>query len=154
MTDLRSHGRRLGRRGTFLLSFAVVWGIIGLSTIVAPVPLSNQALFFEQLPLWVRAGLWIVGGLLALGAAFLRRPGWDVGGFVGLAVPAAVRGVSFLIGWIVYLTGLGPGSMIGWTGFAVYAAIVVAIMVVASWPEPPVVEIAHPETLPLGVPDD
>lgn len=126
----------LGRRGLFLLCFGVTWLVIGLSVLIVPDVMANQALFYEMFPEWLRAGLWGVTGLVAMGAAFFRRPGQDVLGFSFLIIPSAIRGVSFLAGWIVHLTGLAPGSPIGWAGFVVYAALVIAIGVVASWPEP------------------
>jgi hypothetical protein len=126
----------LGRRGLFLLCFGVTWLVIGLSVILVPTTITNQSLFYEMFPGWLRLGLWAVPGLVAMAAAFFRRPGQDVLGFSFLIIPAAVRGVSFLAGWIVYLADVAPGSPFGWAGFVVYAALVVAIAVVASWPEP------------------
>lgn len=135
---LRRLSRRLGRRGTILSCYGVVWLLIGWGQIVQPQPdQRGLSLLLSRAPLQVWAWGWIVAGLIALVCAWLP-PGRDAAGFVALVLIVVPWMTSYLASWI-----LGVYSR-GWAAAAVWTAITVPIMVVLGWPEPPRRKSAEP----------
>lgn len=121
-----------GKRGQILTVFGLVWIGIGYGTWVDGDPPTWAGLTpFQWLPYDWRARLWIITGLVALAYAIRPRliphdgigfsalyimPAWHVGAF------AWTEGHGYSHGWLWALT---------------YGAMVAAVMICASWPDPP-----------------
>ena len=128
---LRRLSRTLGRRGTILSCYGIVWMLVGWGQIVQPQPdQRGLRLLLDRMPLNVWGWCWIVAGLIALACAWLP-PGRDAAGFVGLVLIVVPWMTSYLASWL-----LGDYPR-GWAAAAVWTAITVPIMVVLGWPEPP-----------------
>ena len=127
----RRLGRALGRRGAFLLSFGMVWGLIGYGQLVSPQPdQRGLKLLLNRVPLEVWGWLWITAGAVAILSAFLRQ-GSDRFGFFALSLMVTPWIVSYLVAW-------GQGAFPrGWIASALYGGLAIGIMVVAGWGEPP-----------------
>lgn len=128
---VRRLGRALGRRGAFLLSFGMVWALIGYGQVTAPPPdQRGLKLLVDRVPLEVWGWLWLTAGLVAIVSAFLPQ-GVDRFGFVALAMIVLPWVISYLYAW---LEGTFPR---GWIAAALYGGLAIGIMVVAGWGEPP-----------------
>lgn len=127
----RRLGRALGRRGAFLLSIGMVWGLIGYGQLVSPQPdQRGLKLLLNRVPLEVWGWLWITAGVVAILSAFLRQ-GSDRFGFAALSLMVTPWIVSYLVAW-------GQGTFPrGWIASALYGGLAIGIMVVAGWSEPP-----------------
>ena len=136
---LPRHWRDIGKRCQILLIFGFIWTVIGVSVYQNPTTPGYENLLFSQIPIHVRALGWICTGLLAI--AYALRPVWvvnDAIGFVALYIMPAERAAIFLWGYVQYLIpGDSPGYGRGLLAGAVYLVLVAAVMVVASWPDPP-----------------
>ncbi|WP_406418463.1 hypothetical protein [Streptomyces sp. NBC_01614] len=127
----RRLGRALGRRGAFLLSFGMVWGLIGYGQLVSPQPdQRGLKLLLNRVPLEVWGWLWIAAGLVAVVSAFLPQ-GSDRFGYAALYLMVTPWIVSYLVAWA---QGNFPR---GWVASALYGGLAIGIMVVAGWGEPP-----------------
>src|SRR6187549_2075315 len=98
-----THEPQLARRlGLFDATMIVMGGIIGSGIFINPYVVARQV--HSQLLI---LGVWAVGGLLALAAAFIwaelasRRP--DVGGQYAYLREAFHPSVAFLYGWVLLL---------------------------------------------------
>jgi hypothetical protein len=122
--------RRLGRRGAFLLLFGAAWAAVGYSMLklgeVVASPALDTLLYFAPFRTW--AGLWVACGVVAVSAAFSRRPGLDGYGFVALIIPPGMWGMSYGVSYI-------EGYQRGLSGCVVYFAVALAVFIVAGWPE-------------------
>ena len=130
----------LGKRGLILLIFGFIWVSVGMAVVNQPDPAGYEHLLFSQIPRPVRALAWVTTGLLAVAIAFRPRLLHHDGfGFLALYVMPAERAAIFVIGWLDYhITGLGgPGYPRGLYAASVWLAIVAAVMVCATWPDPP-----------------
>ncbi len=128
---LRRLGRTLGRRGTILSCYGIVWLLIGWGQLVQPQPdQRGLVLLLALMPLSAWGWCWIAAGLIAVVCAWLP-PGRDAPGFVALVLIVVPWMTSYLASWIL---GVYPR---GWAAAAVWTAITVPIMVVLGWPEPP-----------------
>lgn len=128
---VRRLGRTLGRRGAFLLSFGMVWGLIGYGQVTSPQPDQRGLhLLLDRVPLVVWGWLWITAGLVAIVSAFLPQ-GSDRFGFFALSLIVLPWLISYFMAW---LQGTFPR---GWIAAALYSGLAVGIMVVAGWGEPP-----------------
>jgi len=129
---VRRLGRRLGRRGTILLSYGAVWVLYGYGQLITPQPDQRGLdLLLQAWPLTVWAGLWIATGCIALATAWMRQ-GRDVIGFVAL--------VAMVLPWMLgYLLSWWPLDTYprGWVVALIWAAISVPIVVSSGWQEPP-----------------
>lgn len=135
---LRRLRRQLGRRGTILTCYGIVWLLIGWGQLVQPQPdQRGLRLLLSWAPLQAWAWCWIVAGLIALVCAWVP-PGRDAAGFVSLVLIVVPWMASYLVSWIL------GGYPRGWAAAAVWAAITVPIMVVLGWPEPPRSKRASP----------
>lgn len=132
---------RLGRRGTVLLAFGVVWVVYGWA--IHALPHSVGALgILDKLPTDVWAGMWIVCGLV--GAAHsLTRDTRDTLGFSLLVIPPTVWAFGLWWAWLAALApqvwpfDLLPGNPYGWTAGIIWTGIAVVVATVAGWIEPP-----------------
>jgi hypothetical protein len=132
--------REVNKRGQILAIFGFIWVVIGVSVYQQPSLPGYENLLFEQIPTPIRAGAWIITGVLAMAYALRPRHITDDGiGFLALYVMPAERAAIFLWGWVEYVTpGGGPGYARGLLAGAVYLTLVAAVMVIATWPDPPI----------------
>lgn len=122
-----------GRRGAFLLLFGAMWALAGygrLSTVPSEQQLTGIQPLLAIAPYRTWAALWLVTGIAALVAAFLRKPGQDVFGFVALVIPVSLWGISNLV--LYSVAGYRPGLQAA----AIFACMLTALIIVAGWPEP------------------
>lgn len=123
-----------GRRGAFLFAYGVAWVLLGYARLAVP-PSSAALRAIEPLlyvaPYRTWAALWFVMGVLAIIAAFFRKPGQDIFGYISLMVPPVLWGVS---GFITYINGVNPQGLLA---TSLWGAVVAAIVIVAGWPEIP-----------------
>lgn len=130
--------RRLGRRGTILTCYGLVWMLYGFGQLVTPQPdQRGLQLVLSIRPLEFWGWCWIAAGLVALVTAW-APPGRDAAAFYVLPLPVMAWTASHLAAWI---TGDSPR---GWVAAAVWAVITVPVLVVAGWSEPPRVKRAEP----------
>ena len=121
---------RIGNRGLALGLLGVLWILMALGVAIAPMR-RDELLDEHFLPVWARAALWAVPGVMALIAVHWRRFDPDAWGW--LIVPAAVRFVAFLVGWVSYLVGYEPWAYRdGWRGATTIAVFVVFIRICAA----------------------
>lgn len=128
---LRRASRILGRRGTILLCYGIVWTAIGYGQISFPQPDQRgltPLLSFAPLTFW--GWCWIVAGLIAIVSAFLPQ-GVDWPGFLSLPAIVLPWMTSYLASW----WPLGVFDR-GWIAALVWAAISIPVLVVAGWGEP------------------
>lgn len=120
--------RDTGYRGAALALLGVLWCLTGVGMIAAP--LKRQQLIDESIPLWLRIPLWLGPGLLAVAAAVWRKH--DASAWGWLIVPAVVRFVSFLFGWLCSLFGWERWAYPeGWRG-SISTAVFVALLIVCA----------------------
>jgi hypothetical protein len=126
----------VGRRGTVLLALGAIFVLYGVSVLTAPTsPFGGFAPFGLAVSPW--GWLWIGCGALALTAAPRRgHPRWEAAGYNGLLLPPALWSLLHLGSWLAHLAG-DPGNPRGWVAATVWGALIVIVLVVAGWPEPP-----------------
>ncbi len=130
-----SLARRIGKRGTALLFFALLDVIYAISLANPPAEQRRTAslLYIESLaPLEAWAFLWLAVGLVLAVGAFCRRDRWAFASAMFLKV---LWGTTHLVGWAFYGVERGYVSAIIWLTFAVF------VYVISTWPEPP--ELLH-----------
>ena len=128
---VRRLGRTLGRRGTILLCYGIVWAIIGYGQITSPAPdLRGLRLLLQMMSLDVWGWLWVASGLIAVASAWLPQ-GKDWPGFLALPLMVLPWMVSYFLAWV-----LGDFPR-GWVATVVWGAIAAPVLVVAGWREPP-----------------
>lgn len=126
----RRLGRALGRRGAILLSYGIVWAIIGYGQITSPAPdLRGLRLLLQTMPLEAWGWIWVASGIIAIISAWLPQ-GRDWPGFLALPLMVLPWMVSYLLAWII---GDFPR---GWVATVVWGAIAAPVLVVAGWREP------------------
>lgn len=135
-------GRLLGRRGTFLCLFGLIWlgasyGFLSTPMARFTTPEDTGLLSYLETP-W--AGLmWASGGIFAIVVGFLRRrmENRDEWGFIALLIPAMSWVMTYLWAWVTNLVSGGLyGRPNGWLSALVWSIAVMAILVVAGWPDP------------------
>jgi hypothetical protein len=128
----------VGKRGQILLVFGVLWVGVGFGTVTQPAPSA-----WANVPLLSTVSdgyAWILTGLLAVAYAFRPvRVTADAVAFVALYVMPAYRAGGYLLAWIDSLSPTmgGPGYPRGWLTSLLYLAMVAAVMICGTWPEPP-----------------
>lgn len=127
----RRLSRLLGRRGAILLSYGVVWSIIGYGQITSPAPdLRGLRLLLQIMPLDVWGWIWVASGVIAIISAWLPQER-DWPGFLALPLMVLPWAASYLLAWII---GDFPR---GWVAAVVWGAIAAPVLVTAGWREPP-----------------
>lgn len=130
--------RRLGRRGTILTCYGLVWILYGFGQLITPQPdQRGLKLALSLVPLEGWGWAWIVAGAIALACAW-APPGRDAVGFVSLVLIVMPWTATYLAAWL-----LGDYPR-GWVAAAIWTALVVPVLVVAGWPEPPRRKRAEP----------
>lgn len=129
---LRRLARQLGRRGACLLSYGIVWAIIGYGQLISPqIDQRGLTLALSLMPLHAWGWCWIAAGIVAAVSAFVKQ-GFDWAGFCALLLLAFAWMLSYLVAW--WPMDVFPR---GWVAAAVYGALAVPVLVVAGWSEPP-----------------
>jgi len=137
---LPRHPREVNKRGQILAIFGFIWVVIGISVYQQPELPGYDHLLFHVIPTPIRAGAWILTGLVSMAYALRPTHIADDGiGFLALYIMPAERAAIFLWGWVEWVSpGGGPGYSRGLLAGAVYLVLVAAVMVVATWPDPPI----------------
>lgn len=137
MSPYRIHSplthERIGRRGAFLMTLAVVDSLLGWSLLDEPPTVYGQLTLLRHIPQNLLGGLWIAASAVALAFAFAKRSDLDVWGFVASYVPPMIFGGIFLLSWwpIGQLSaGTGVRSAVVYWGYALL------VLIAAGWPEP------------------
>lgn len=129
---LRRLARQLGRRGACLLSYGIIWAVIGYGQLISPqADQRGLTMLLNVMPLHAWGWCWITAGIVAAVSAWLPQ-GFDWGGFFALPLLAFAWMLSYLVAW----WPLGVFER-GWAAAAVYGALAVPVLVVAGWSEPP-----------------
>jgi hypothetical protein len=118
---------RLGYPGLVLLVFGWFWFLIGVGVYVRP-DYSPQ-LIHTHLPVWIRVTLWLVCGVGGMILAWSRR--LHPVGFGLLVLPPAERSFSYSFAFFH-----GP-SLVWLVAASVWCSMTFAVLLFASWPEPP-----------------
>ncbi|MFI6986014.1 hypothetical protein ACIBSV_46680 [Embleya sp. NPDC050154] len=129
MSPARRAAWRIGHRGAFLMTYGVAWAVYGAGLLGSGATFAQQrglTVLGDDLDTW--AWLWIVGGMVAIVAAFARR---DSIGYVGAVIPPLVWGVAYLLAW----WPLDEYDR-GWISAGPWTALAVAAVIVARIPEP------------------
>jgi len=132
---------RVGRRGLVLLLFGITWVVQGVSYFTLTDLFAGQPKLFpiDHLPLSVQGWLWIVSGVTSTFAALRPRRENDTPGFIAVSSMPLILCASYLIGAITYVLAGSRVWVLGALGFLAWAPIVLALAVVASWYEPPII---------------
>jgi hypothetical protein len=133
---------RFGRRTLVLLHCGTVWLLLGWAIYAVPVdrfsnPGPGGALDALDDPRW--GFMWIVGGILAILNAPLRRRwhGRDVPGFLGLTTPPVVWLIGYIWSAITYVVTHGEyGNSRAGLGLVTWYLVSVFVLIVAGWPDP------------------
>lgn len=118
-----------GRRGAFLLLFAAVHVLVGLSYTVAATPNTERThalLVAVGIPLQALGAVWYVSALVALVAAFVHPPGRDGFGFQALMALESFGALVYATAWV-----LGDSPR-GWVGAVLFGALSAATYVVSG----------------------
>lgn len=126
-----------GRRGAFLLLFGILY-LVMATALRLPRPIPNASPFLHDLiPLMLQSMIWLICGVNACVCAFIRLSKATVFGYALLSFPLGLRVISYSISWII----LDVDIRIMVTGLVAYGALLTAVLIVASWPEPNPVKI-------------
>lgn len=133
---LKSPPNILGYRGSVLLVWGVIWSLIGVGKLLSPVSAVDHLLITGYIPAPIRAGVWLITGLIAMVCAFRTRASGDAAGWISLYVMPSVLAVAYMIAWLQSLLYDVGGIPLGWLGAAVYVALAAIVAICAGWPEP------------------
>lgn len=128
----------LGYRGKVLVTFGLVWILVGAGIndelVIPGVP-------HLLIPGMYRTMLWVITGVLAIIAAFRPTGFSDAFGWAALYMMPALRTVSYSIAWTDALIPWGGGGYDnGWKFAAIYFVMAAAVWFCSGWPEPPPLE--------------
>jgi hypothetical protein len=121
-----------GRRGWFLILFALAYLMVGVSYTCLPLPPARAhalAWLLHWVPTNAIGDAWFAAAAVALVSAFLPLPR-DRFGFVALFAVPAVMGVVYAISWAV---GDAPGGLVT---TLLTEMIATAVLVVSGMPNP------------------
>jgi len=122
---VRRLGRRIGRRGSFLLFLALLDTLFGWSVYIDPIPVSK--VYDTVIPVRVWGVIWFLVGAICLIQAFARV---DRIGFTSA--------VSLKIGWasmILYSWVIHPIVPREWAAAVIWYAFAGVTAIVSYWPE-------------------
>jgi hypothetical protein len=141
----RAIAAHVGRRGTFLVCFGVIYLVYGVaqwSRATSPFAALGPTGHLLTRPPW--AALWLACGLAATVCAVGRRRrgevrAWvDALGYNALLLPPTVWVLGYVLSAVLYLATAGQvGSDRAWAALVIWMSVVVAVLVVSGWPEPP-----------------
>jgi hypothetical protein len=131
--------RRFGHRGAFLLFLSVLDILYGYSLFSTSAP---QRLLNLLLPWQAWGVIWMTIGGICVGFSMFRRDR------LAFALEAAL--MSAWAG-IMADTWISQGIARGWVSTAIFGSFSLAVLVVASWPEPPkLIRIERPRPDKIG----
>src|SRR4051812_36799177 len=136
MNHVGGYFRNLGRRGALLLTLGLVWVLTGLATFGTPAIPDADWAWFEDLPTWPRALLWISTGLVAIVFAGYPKSHSDAPGFAALYIVPFLKLLSFLTGWFVSLLPDQEGFSRGFLSGMIYGVVLIILVICAGWKEP------------------
>lgn len=125
---------RLGRRGTVLAVFALVFLFTGIKGFVDPSADAGRFMLYAMLPPIARLLLWGIPAVLALIAAVQKARHNDAYGFSALAIPAVVLTISYTVSWVGHLMGITSYGT-GWVSALQWLLILTLLMVTSGWTE-------------------
>lgn len=144
-------GRRIGRRGAFLLALSLFDALLGWSLLSVPPVVYDQLTLLRHIPQLVLGLLWIVPSGVAFLFAFAQRSDQDVWGFFASYIPPMVfGGIYFLSWWPIGQLDAGTGVR----SAVVYWGYALLVLIAAGWPEPACKEARTAEPGPDDGPDD
>jgi hypothetical protein len=113
----------LGRRGLFLLLFGLVYLVYGVASYLSPPPTNLWV------AVWVPSLAFGISGFVALLTGVLH-PRLEWLGFVCLYLTAGLWSVQYMAAWVA-------GVPRAWAGFVVWLLVVLILLLVSGWAEPP-----------------
>lgn len=124
-----------GKRGQFLLPLGVLHVIFGAAYVFPETSVSTARsvgfLLAWGIPVWVAGLPWILSGLAAAGAAFVKAPpGRDGWGFQALSSVEVMWACVFAFSWAI---GDHPR---GWLWAMVFGALAWAVLTVSGMVDP------------------
>ncbi|MGC5400221.1 hypothetical protein ACPXCP_31330 [Streptomyces sp. DT20] len=109
---------RLGRRGQWLILWAVAWICWGYGVVAAPIPdPAPFRLLTTAAPLHDWAWVWIGAGIIVAGCSLLRPP-WDWPGFIVALVPPLTWAMSYFVAGALGDYARGPWAGLLWLALA------------------------------------
>lgn len=136
---------RFGWRGLWLMLLGAVWILFGLGVLLEPIEPRDWVLY-EHLPPVVQAAGWWLTGLVAIRQGSLGPNRDDSYGHVALYLMPAVRLLSFVVAWLVYLgsligeqigaTDTVVGYQQGWFAALIWCLVSAMLALAAAWPNP------------------
>lgn len=123
----RRLGRRIGKRGAFLLAVGTGWLTYGWGIRIQPTygVTHGLTILTDNVAVGTWGLIWMVAGALAVAAA-LARTGTDGVGFSAAAVPPLVWASAYVWMWAA---GQYPA---GWTSAAAWGSWALAVLIVSG----------------------
>lgn len=147
MLSLSGLADRFGWRGLWLMLLGFVWVLFGIGIMLEPVTARSWVLY-EHLPPLVQAAGWWATGAVAVWQGSRGPDRDDSPGHVALYLMPAVRLLSFVVAWVVYLgSNLGQaldlthgviGYANGWFAASIWVLVSAMLGLAAAWPNPTV----------------
>jgi len=127
----------LGHRGSSLVIIGAVWLLIGVEVFVDPEYHAGRLWLHEELPTWLRAGLWLTAATAALVTAWWS-PNHQGIGFLALQLPASLRLFSYLWSQVLWLVSGGDiGYANSWLNALTWVFVIILVRHEAAAVEPP-----------------
>lgn len=128
---------RLGKRGVSLFLLGVIWVTLGVETVDSNITYRDDgAILFTILPLWLRVGLWVLTGLIAIWASTANWKNAQAIGFAALVVMPIERAIGYLWSFLMWaIPGDASGSFLSLWSVAKWACLSVLVAVIGSWHE-------------------
>lgn len=126
-------GRRLGRRGAYLLSMGTAWVAYGAAVLLAPTPpaqVKGLTVLTTALPLDLWGWVWLTAGVVGVAFSPVRTVGTDQIGFTALVIPPTTWALGYLLDWIL----IGDYSR-GWVVATTYGSLAASTLIASGWPE-------------------
>ena len=125
---------RLGRRGTILMLFAVVFILFGIKSLLDSALPEHDFYLWTYFPPYLRFALFEIPSITAIIAAWMPRRSSDGFGFSVLTVPVTIVATLHLlsfVGFILNITNYG----LGWTDALVWFTILLLLLITSGWAE-------------------
>jgi hypothetical protein len=134
--DLYARAKRaLGRRGGVLVTFGIMYAILGVKAWIEPADDAGRFILYALLPEPARVALWALPALLAIVTLLLRgRWASDAVGFGALVVPPVVMAFSYAWSTVAFLLG-ATGWAYGWSSASIWLLILALVLIVSGWGE-------------------
>lgn len=136
---------RFGWRGLWLMLLGSTWALFGVGVLLEPVA-PRPWVLYEHLPPLVQATGWWASGVVAIWQGSKGPHRDDSVGHVALYLMPAVRLLSFIVAWVVYLGSavcdqIGASNTVigypnGWFAASIWCIVSAMLALAASWPNP------------------